>query len=232
MNLSSYLKITPSIICLLFILTFGFASGGKTKWMGCLPIVTIQASEKKPIHIGEDSIPGFERIVLSAIIIPSGTQIRKNHTYDNNFKLSTDPEISLALTKNSTIPNSVQKKGAFGAQMIGGRGYREMSGFLEIESEVQFFEHSESGAEVNSYRVFPNPTKDWISIFLPKEIGVRQILLHDMTGTIVKEWNPVNNFTDPGLIKVSTENISPGTYTLRIIGSDNALKPIRILIKK
>lgn len=231
MNLSSYLKITPSIICLLFIHTFGFASGEKTNWMGSPPIVAIETSENKTVHRGEDTVFRFNRPVLIPII-PSGVQIRKNQSYENYLKLTVDHKINLVTSESSNIPNSVQKNGVFGAQMRRGRGYREMRGFREMESEGQFFYDSESVAEERNIRVFPNPAKDWISIYLPDAIGVRQILLYDMTGTVEKEWAPANHFIEAGLIKVSTENIVPGAYTLRIIGSDNALKPIRILIKK
>jgi hypothetical protein len=61
---------------------------------------------------------------------------------------------------------------------------------------------------------------------------LRGLLLKEYENSRTTGGKPtVNHFIDPGLIKVSTENISPGTYTLRIIGSDIALKPIRILIK-
>ena len=107
-----------------------------------------------------------------------------------------------------------------------------MRGYREMESDRQYFEDSEAVAAAPVLQVYPNPAKDWISIYLPEELNINEILLHDMTGTVIKDWKSANYTNESGLVKISTGNISPGTYMLRLIGSESALKPIRVLIKK
>lgn len=211
--------------------TSGSAIGETTKRMENPSISAFQTPENKPVHAVVDTVFISNRSNLLPIASSEITR-RKYEGYRNHLKLSINREVDLTPTKKKHITDSPQKDGVFGSQMRRARGYREMRGFREMESENQFFEDSEIVADSRVLRVFPNPAIDWIAIYLPASVSVNQILLHDMTGTVIKEWKSGDHFIEPGLIKITTENISPGTYMLRIIGSNIALQPIRVLIKK
>lgn len=96
-------------------------------------------------------------------------------------------------------------------------------GLLQPEIIVTMVENFETRVSVD---VFPNPTREWLTIrsenFTGKEL---QFSLHDVSGNIVKRGY-INGETEKSL-RVS--DLSPGIYFLRIISGADNIKAFKVV---
>jgi outer membrane lipoprotein-sorting protein len=74
--------------------------------------------------------------------------------------------------------------------------------------------------------IFPNPSSNGnVTVSYP-DASVRNIALFDMTGRSVKEWKNYSNTS------LQIDNLTPGMYTLRTIGSGNEANTEKIIVTK
>jgi len=77
--------------------------------------------------------------------------------------------------------------------------------------------------EEYEFKVFPNPTRDFVNI---NGLGIKQIIFYDINGRIVK------NFITPTIAnRVSVHNLPSGIYFIRILDVNNNIT-IKKLLKK
>lgn len=79
-----------------------------------------------------------------------------------------------------------------------------------------------SDAIENSYKIYPNPTSDFIFVELQSKTKIQQAEIYDFSGKLVLKAKVNDN-------KLDLRNLPVGNYILRF--ENNDLKPIKIIKK-
>ena len=76
------------------------------------------------------------------------------------------------------------------------------------KSQQQFIDERSDGKEI---QIFPNPARDFVSIFLP-DFEIIEIKLYDINGILRKETKPNGNS-----VMINTSDLEKGMYIVKII---------------
>lgn len=150
-----------------------------------------------------------ERYYYNYIEVPSVKWRGKYHTE------------SIALTK-MTVSSSVI------------RGFREMGrGFRELEQhESLFYDFPKPEASNHETKIYPNPAVNWVNIDLNEASSIETIELYDNSGVLKGSWN-INAFhLENGTLRINTEGLCSGSYTVKLLSNTAIIKPLRLIIKK
>ena len=92
---------------------------------------------------------------------------------------------------------------------------RQSSGTLSLcASTDQSTDVDDQG--ISPIRVFPNPTSGNFQVLLDDHEKVKKILLTNLVGQVVREWNPSQDEIASGLIEINLSNQPAGPYFLRV----------------
>ncbi len=98
-----------------------------------------------------------------------------------------------------------------------GRGYKEMDLFLE-------------NAEQNEMKIFPNPAKDKASLVLGQEIGQGRVLIHNMNGQLVGQFELDWIRTSGDQYTIPLDNLSQGMYLISVSNDQTILSKQRLIV--
>lgn len=72
----------------------------------------------------------------------------------------------------------------------------------------------------DEFSVYPNPSTTYLNIDLPSEELIEDVSIYNTTGTLVFQQNK-NNFINMSNIKIEINNLTNGTYIIRVKSNDN-----------
>ncbi|WP_163378144.1 malectin domain-containing carbohydrate-binding protein [Cyclobacterium sp. SYSU L10401] len=128
------------------------------------------------------------------------------------------------------IVGSGSKSGIAGANLRGyremfGRGYKEMIGRGYKEMDLYLEEPF-----ANDNRIFPNPAKDKTVLELGQEIGQGRILIHNMSGQLVGQFELDWIRTAANQYTIPVDNLSQGMYLISISDDQNIVDKQRLIV--
>ncbi|MCC5936490.1 MAG: PKD domain-containing protein [Lunatimonas sp.] len=78
--------------------------------------------------------------------------------------------------------------------------------------------------------LYPNPSRDFVTLDIPASLEVNQILVSDMQGRIVS--NRGNGEILSGSVTIGLESLSAGVYTVHLVSDSAHVQALRLLIRK
>ncbi|SHN02783.1 Por secretion system C-terminal sorting domain-containing protein [Cyclobacterium lianum] len=122
------------------------------------------------------------------------------------------------------------KSGIAGANLRGyremfGRGYKEMIGRGYKEMDIYLDEPMG-----NSTRIFPNPAKEKTTVELGQEIGQGRVLIHNMSGQLVGQYELDWIRTAGNQYTVPLDNLSQGMYLISITDDQTVVDKQRLIV--
>lgn len=105
------------------------------------------------------------------------------------------------------------------------RGYKEMfgRGYKEMDLYVE-------NAEQNDMQVFPNPAKDKASLVLGQEIGQGRVLIHNMNGQLVGQFELDWIRTSGNQFTIPLDNLSQGMYLISVSNDQTIVDKQRLIV--
>ncbi|WP_162417069.1 malectin domain-containing carbohydrate-binding protein [Cyclobacterium roseum] len=122
--------------------------------------------------------------------------------------------------------NSVDGSNLRGYREMFGRGYKEMfgRGYKEMDLFVE-------NAEQNEMTIFPNPAKDKAYLVLDQEIGQGRVLIHNMSGQLVGQFELDWIRTSGNQFIIPLDNLSQGMYLVSVSNDQTIVDKQRLIVQ-
>ncbi|MDN3686611.1 malectin domain-containing carbohydrate-binding protein [Cyclobacterium jeungdonense] len=125
----------------------------------------------------------------------------------------------------SGAKNAINGSNLRGYREMFGRGYKEMfgRGYKEMDLYVE-------NNEQNEMKIFPNPAKDKASLVLGQEIGQGRVLIHNMNGQLVGQFELDWIRTSGNQFTIPLDNLSQGMYLISVSNDQTIVNKQRLIV--
>lgn len=105
------------------------------------------------------------------------------------------------------------------------RGYKEMFGRGYKEMDVYA-----PNSEQNNVSIFPNPARDKATMVLEQEIGQGRVLIHNMNGQLVSQYELDWIRTSGNQFTLPLDNLAQGMYLISVSDDQNIVSKQRLIV--
>jgi len=98
---------------------------------------------------------------------------------------------------------------------------------LVVEKAVDLVE-VDNALEV---KLYPNPASEFTNLSLSQDVALTHILIHDMNGQLMKQFDPRMLKKDGGQYQVPLDNLSNGLYLVSVVGEREVVDRLRLIVR-